>query len=175
MAKERKVVMNPPAELEPRASDVPLPYDRYLELSLFAQLKAKPSLEKFPGTVAVRRFRKGEVICRQGEAGWTAFYVISTEDMLKLRQGQLQAATDRRERTAVEQEVALLEKRLAQAQGGGPTHPARAVATVHLAGSSAEPPKRARPGRATSPSTAPPTCPTTRARRRCTRASCSAS
>src|SRR5919109_3825741 len=85
MAKEKKVEMNPPATLEPRPDDVPLPLDRFLEISLFAGLKSKPALQKFPGTLALRRVRKGDVICRQGEAGWTAFYPLTGADVLALQ------------------------------------------------------------------------------------------
>jgi hypothetical protein len=85
MAKEKKIVMNPPAELPPRDDDVPLRLERYLQISLFARLKSKPSVEKFPGTLCLRRFHQGEVICRQGEAGWSAFYPLTGADVEALR------------------------------------------------------------------------------------------
>src|SRR5262249_26545957 len=88
MAKERKLVLNPPADLEPRAGDVSLPPDRLLGISLFARLKKKPNLERFPGTLILRRYRRGEVIFRQGEAGWTAFYALTGDDLRALQQGQ---------------------------------------------------------------------------------------
>src|SRR5262249_19335871 len=85
MARERKLVLNPPADLEPRAGDVWLPLDCFLEISLFARLKKKPNVERFPGTLVLRRYRRGEIICRQGEAGWTAFYALTGDDLLTLR------------------------------------------------------------------------------------------
>ena len=83
MAKEKKIVVNPPAELERRDSDVALSTEQLLGISLFARLKKKPKPEESPGTLILRRFRKGEVIARQGEAGWTAFYALTGEDVLK--------------------------------------------------------------------------------------------
>ena len=58
----------PRAELEPRDGDLHLSDEQFARLSLFAQLKRKPTLDKFPGTMILRHYRKGEVICRQGEA-----------------------------------------------------------------------------------------------------------
>jgi Fe-S-cluster-containing hydrogenase component 2/CRP-like cAMP-binding protein len=133
MAKEKKIVMNPPAELEPRSSDVVIPVERYVDLSLFALLKSKPTLERFPGAFALRRFRKGEVICRQGEAGWTAFYLLTAEDVLALTQIQAAEARDERKRRQLEEEVTAQQKRLAALQGKEATDPGRAAATVHLA------------------------------------------
>src|SRR6266849_533722 len=74
----------PKAELEARASDVKLTDEQFLKIGLFAQLKRKPSLDKFPGAMVLRRYRKGEVIFRQGEAGWTAFYTLTSEDLLAI-------------------------------------------------------------------------------------------
>src|SRR5438876_12330325 len=74
----------PRAELEPRDSDVKVTDEQFLKISLFARLKRKPSLDKFPGAMVLRRYRKGEVIFRQGEAGWTAFYILTSEDLLAI-------------------------------------------------------------------------------------------
>src|SRR5438128_11528698 len=74
----------PKAELEPRASDVPMTDEQFLKIGLFTQLKRKPSLDKFPGAMVRRRYRQGEVIFRQGEAGWTAFYILTSEDLLAI-------------------------------------------------------------------------------------------
>src|SRR5438876_11746242 len=74
----------PRAELEPRDSDVKATDEQFLKIKLFAQLKRKPSLDKFPGAMVLRRYRKGEVIFRQGEAGWTAFHILTSEDVLAL-------------------------------------------------------------------------------------------
>src|SRR6516165_899492 len=74
----------PKAELQPRDSDVKLTDEQFLKIGLFAKLKRKPSLDKFPGAMVLRRYRQGEVIFRQGEAGWTAFYTLTSEDLLAI-------------------------------------------------------------------------------------------
>jgi CRP-like cAMP-binding protein/Fe-S-cluster-containing hydrogenase component 2 len=84
----------PKAELETRASDVQLTDEQFLKIGLFAQLKRKPSLDKFPGAMVLRRYRKGEVIFRQGEAGWTAFYTLTSEDLLAIEGKETKPAPD---------------------------------------------------------------------------------
>src|SRR6266436_3859596 len=74
----------PEAELRSRPSDVELTDEQFLKIGLFAQLKRKPTLEKFPGAMVLRRYRQGEVIFRQGEAGWTALYILTSEDLLAI-------------------------------------------------------------------------------------------
>lgn len=84
MAKERKLVLKPPAHLEPRASDVELGVDQFQKLSLFANMKKGLKLDDSPGVLVLRRFAKDEVICRQGESGWTAFYALTPADRATL-------------------------------------------------------------------------------------------
>jgi Fe-S-cluster-containing hydrogenase component 2/CRP-like cAMP-binding protein len=120
----KTIVMNPPAELERRARDVPVAAERYLKFSLFARLAKKPTVERFPGTLVLRRFRAGEVICRQGESGWTAFYLLTTEDVQDLSENRQRLPPGSESESAID-------------SAGSP----RRVATVHLA--SARP---ARPG-----------------------------
>jgi Fe-S-cluster-containing hydrogenase component 2/CRP-like cAMP-binding protein len=79
-----KMVMRP-AVLEPRETDQVITDEEYLKISLFRQLKQKPSLDRFPGAVRLRRYAKGETICWQGEAGWTAFYGLTGEDVKAIR------------------------------------------------------------------------------------------
>lgn len=122
----------PRAALEPRPSDVRMTDERYQSISLFKQLKAKVNLEKFPGTVVVRRFRKGEVICRQGEAGWTAFYILTTEDMYELGFSQLRTAANREEKEEIQAEVTMISNRLSLLRTGGNELKLRTVAMVHL-------------------------------------------
>src|SRR4051812_28183205 len=81
----------PEARLESRPTDVRLTDEQFLGLSLFAALKRKPSLDKFPGALRLRRFRAGEAVFRQGEAGWTAFYCLKTEDVVSVLENQVQA------------------------------------------------------------------------------------
>ncbi|MBI2478428.1 MAG: cyclic nucleotide-binding domain-containing protein [Planctomycetia bacterium] len=75
----------PAAELAPRAGDEILRSDELQQFELFANLKKPVSVEKFPGSIVLRRFRKGTVICRQGERGHSAFYIVRSDDMHKLR------------------------------------------------------------------------------------------
>ena len=53
----------------------PLTPDALLGLPIFQGVPAA-SLERYPGAIVRRRFKPGEVICREGEYGSTAFYVL---------------------------------------------------------------------------------------------------
>ncbi len=44
----------------------------------------KPGPENFPGSMILRRCTKGRVLCRQGEAGATAFQILTRADALKV-------------------------------------------------------------------------------------------
>src|SRR5436190_13740291 len=104
----------PEAALEPRESDVALTEEQFLQISLFAQLKRKPGLDKYPGALILRRFRKGEVVFRQGEAGWTALYILTSEDMANVLQNQLKAPPRSRGRSAIEDELTQSRRRVQQ-------------------------------------------------------------
>jgi Fe-S-cluster-containing hydrogenase component 2/CRP-like cAMP-binding protein len=120
----------PRAHLESRPGDIPLTNGQVLRLSLFAGLQRKPNLERFPGAVVLRTFRPGDTICWQGEAGWTAFYVLTTEDMLALRLEQ--RARGEGDHFRLSAKIGRLRRRLADmTRSGDPA--ARAVGTVHLA------------------------------------------
>ncbi|HEX4591581.1 MAG TPA: cyclic nucleotide-binding domain-containing protein [Gemmataceae bacterium] len=71
----------PSADLLPRDGDVELSSEQMAKLSLFAGLKGKTDLEKFPGAIRVRHYLSGDAICRQGEPGWTAFYILTAADV----------------------------------------------------------------------------------------------
>ncbi len=58
-------------------------------LSVFDELKKAPNFERFPGTTVLRRCQKGRVLVRQGESGATAFTILTTEDVIKIRELQL--------------------------------------------------------------------------------------
>src|SRR4051812_18427255 len=79
MGKQKELM--PSADLDPRPGDVDLSPEQLGKLSLFAGLKGKTDLEKFPGTLRVRHYLTGDAICRQGEAGWTAFYILTAADV----------------------------------------------------------------------------------------------
>jgi CRP-like cAMP-binding protein/Fe-S-cluster-containing hydrogenase component 2 len=49
-------------------------------------------VEKFPGSILLRNYQQGEVICRQGEAGNSAFYIAKARDLETLFGRQLKTA-----------------------------------------------------------------------------------
>ena len=124
------VIKNPTADL---VGDVPLPDKQLAQLSLFAQLKRKVSLDKFPGYTVVRRFRAGDVICRQGEAGWTAFYILSPDDTVAILEYELEHTEDRQERQRIEAELADFRERAEERSDDPSNAEARHMATVYLA------------------------------------------
>ncbi len=60
------------------------------QISLFSELKKAPSFDRFPGFTVLRRCRPGRVICEQGEAGATAFAILTGEDVVLIRRRQLE-------------------------------------------------------------------------------------
>jgi Fe-S-cluster-containing dehydrogenase component/CRP-like cAMP-binding protein len=70
--------------------DEVLSVEQLEQISLFQNLAEQPELGEFPGTVVLRRYRKGDVICRLGDPGWTAFYILTAKDLRELRQPQSQ-------------------------------------------------------------------------------------
>jgi CRP-like cAMP-binding protein len=127
-----KIERMPAVELPARDGDLHLTSDQYLRLSLFAKLGRKPNLEKFPGTLVVRRYGRGEVICRQGEPGWTAFWILTTDDALALRENQLQDCSALAERRALEHEVTRLRQRMERLRNVPPDGEPRTAALVYL-------------------------------------------
>ncbi|MBX7104326.1 MAG: cyclic nucleotide-binding domain-containing protein [Gemmataceae bacterium] len=91
--KVKEVAVNREAMLEPRRKDVQIPVDKLVAfrdcIGLFSQLKNKPSVEKWPGTLVLRRYHPGEPVFRQGEAGMSAFYVLTAADEDRLRAAKL--------------------------------------------------------------------------------------
>lgn len=75
------------AELDSLPGDQVLSPEELLKISIFDGVKAA-NLERYPGTVILRSYKKGQVICRQGEPGWTAFYILKSDDLLAIREGQ---------------------------------------------------------------------------------------
>jgi Fe-S-cluster-containing dehydrogenase component/CRP-like cAMP-binding protein len=110
MAKAR-VKVSPPAALEPQSGDEELTLDELQKISLFAGLKEQPGIIELPGTLVLRHYHKGDIICRLGEPGWTAFYILTRPDMLTLRQGQLELT---RHQAAAAQRVQVLEADIAE-------------------------------------------------------------
>jgi Fe-S-cluster-containing hydrogenase component 2/CRP-like cAMP-binding protein len=124
------VIKNPTADL---VGDVPLSDKVMAQLSLFSQLKRKVSLDKFPGYSVVRKFSKGDVICRQGEPGWTAFYILSPEDTMTVLQSQLDHTNNRHERAKIDAELADYRQRAEKRKSSPEDTEAKHMSTVYLA------------------------------------------
>src|SRR5262245_58271960 len=108
--------VNLTAELVPRASDVAIPDLLFPKIPPFSELRSTAKLANFPGAVILRRFRKGEVICRQGEPGWTAFYIPTSAELAAIRESPAaQQAAARADLARAEAKVAELAKQLAEA------------------------------------------------------------
>ncbi|MBI4817960.1 MAG: cyclic nucleotide-binding domain-containing protein [Deltaproteobacteria bacterium] len=75
-------------KLRLRPGDVELTLDDLFLTPLFAN--APPSVERRlrtlrgKGAAVARRFRAGDTVCRQGEPGWTAFYVLRDVDIERI-------------------------------------------------------------------------------------------
>ncbi len=110
-----------PGELESRPDDELLTPEELLSISIFEGVKPT-NLERFPGVVRLRRYKAGETVCKQGAAGWTAFYILTSEDFLAMRekQGRLSA-----------EQLEPLRKRVAQL-GASADRSLRAKARVFL-------------------------------------------
>ncbi|MBI3893611.1 MAG: cyclic nucleotide-binding domain-containing protein [Candidatus Wallbacteria bacterium] len=65
-----------PPEGAPKLAGEALAADALLAIPIFKGI-SKSLLEKNAGAVSRRRFKKGELICREGDFGSTAFYVLS--------------------------------------------------------------------------------------------------
>ncbi|GIW92114.1 MAG: hypothetical protein KatS3mg110_0155 [Pirellulaceae bacterium] len=111
-AKGRTGPLYPEANLVPDADDELISSEELAQIGLFGALKRKIKVEEAPGSLVLRRFRPGEVICRQGEPGNSAFYLVPAEDMLKLRRYQLEHAPEdlpQERRRRWQQDLAQLE------------------------------------------------------------------
>src|SRR3989442_1501783 len=126
-------IVHPRGRLEKREGDINLLPKHYLQLSLFAGLKKPPDLDKFPGTLVIRRLRRKEELFRQGEPGWTAFYILTLEDVLTMRKLQLEITRDADRRRELQAEITRLEVRVAARADLPEDHPERRAATVYLA------------------------------------------
>src|SRR5438132_1036213 len=127
------IILKPPAAPTPREGDEELTIPQVEQISLFKELSSAPKLQSLPGTVILRRFKPGDVICRQGEPGWTAFYILKAEDLLELRRAQLKEATQPERIAALTASVEIRERQLEQIKTAENSEALRHAATVHLA------------------------------------------
>jgi Fe-S-cluster-containing hydrogenase component 2/CRP-like cAMP-binding protein len=125
-------IVHPWIKLDPRDGDIHLAPRHYLKLSLFARLKKPPELEKFPGSLVIRRFRPKDELFRQGEPGWTGFYLLTLEDVLTMRRLQLEMARKENERAFLQMEIPRLEIEAA-ARRGLDDEEVRRAATIKMA------------------------------------------
>jgi Fe-S-cluster-containing hydrogenase component 2 len=119
-------------KLRLRPGDAELTLPQILGISLFKDLSPRAHSrlrgKGGQGAVVLRRYQAGEVICRQGAPGWTAFYLIEIDDLLRLRESQHTAAlaADRKLSQSLPETLAMsMEERLQRADaieahtGGG--------------------------------------------------------
>ena len=119
-ARKKDTAVKPPARLDPHEGDFDLPPILYLSCGVFKRLKVKPSPDKFPGSIRLRKYRAGEVICRQGDPGWTAFVILSADDIASLNAdrdrrlaelpGQIQKHITQNKHEEQERDEAILER-----------------------------------------------------------------
>lgn len=87
---EPERVANLPAEcLEIGKLDEQLTSHELATLSLFDGLGSFTWFYKNPGSTVLRKCERGRIMCQQGDAGSSAFYILTTQDVLKLRRKQL--------------------------------------------------------------------------------------
>jgi CRP-like cAMP-binding protein/Fe-S-cluster-containing hydrogenase component 2 len=140
-----KVVVNPKVDLAARAGDVNLSAEMLKKLDLFQKLNKPPSFEKFPGSTRLRRYARGEVICRQGDAGASAFYILKTEEIVRWQTAAIAEGGN----PQLAAELPRWQKRLAEtselpeppAPEGSTLGPRRRVATALLTNDASPPPK----------------------------------
>ena len=100
----------PPRSLEEKlplgTGEFELNYSRARALSLFddlpARMEGRLQGEGGRGAVVLRRFRAGDVICRQGDPGWTAFYLIGNQDLIDMTERRVEKADEADRRLAAE-------------------------------------------------------------------------
>ena len=130
-------LVKPEAELLPGPDDERLSDAQLKTLGLFQKLKKAPSGEKFRGSIVLRRFRKGTAICRQGQPGSSAFYILTSDDVLALRKHQMESADSAERRETLAAEVAELEQ--VAARQDADAGPRRVATALLLAGQAARP------------------------------------
>lgn len=149
---EAVAAARPPVALPKREGDERLRVAELAKLSLFSSLKKQLSFKKFPGATVLRRFEKREIVCRQNDAGETAFYILTDTDTVALRRGMIEdidtvlskdagskdggTKSDRKalaaRRTAYEKEVAELEAMIQSRIAAGTRPDSEPVAMARL-------------------------------------------
>src|SRR5688572_11322612 len=99
-------VVKPPATLEPRnqwerrvsdariGNEKEISYEQLKSISIFKDVKyERVDLRALPGTIVLRRFQAGEEICVQDDPGYTAFYILSAQEIEELALPELSLTT----------------------------------------------------------------------------------
>lgn len=87
----KSVVIKGEIKLEQRDGDDYLSSRELQQFDVFRRLKKPINVERYPGSMVFRKFAKGEIICRQGQPGFSAFYIPTAADMVRwqaLKAGQ---------------------------------------------------------------------------------------
>ena len=71
--------------LESRPGDKSVDSDLLAQFDLFRRMKKSISAEKLPGGIVLRRYNKGDIVFQQGQAGGTAFYIPTADDLSRLK------------------------------------------------------------------------------------------
>lgn len=82
-------VDNSSSELPLQEGDERLTPDQLGRLEIFRSVQQPPDFKEHRDATVLRRYQKGDVVCRQGETGQTAFYILRSEDVLALKNRQL--------------------------------------------------------------------------------------
>lgn len=75
--------------------DSPAEISELRKLDIFADLP-ESVMQMYPGTVARRRYKPGDVVCREGEGGTTAFYIVEGEVLVSIRGAEQSGGARRR-------------------------------------------------------------------------------
>ncbi len=118
---------------DPDLDGVVLPIELLSNLSLFVKNPKKTLLKRFPTYVVLKRFSKGEVICRQGEPGWTAFYILTPEDTVSILEHRRERQKGTAERAKVEQELTVFRQRVERRRAAPDDQSGRQMAMVFVA------------------------------------------
>lgn len=91
-------VVKPPARLEPRnewerrvsdahvGNEKEITYEDLKKVSVFKDVRyERIDLRALPGTIVLRRYRAGEDICVEDDPGYTAFYVLTAQEIVDLK------------------------------------------------------------------------------------------
>ena len=117
---------------DPDLDGVVLPFEVLSNLSLFVKNPKKTLLKRFPTYVVLKRFSKGEVICRQGEPGWTAFYILTLDDTVAILEHRRQRPKGHgRAASRSTQELAVFRQRAEKLRARPPRTTRRAAADGH--------------------------------------------